>query len=512
MKNFLFRLWSRRGVRVFCWSAITLLVFVTLLGTLISWSGQRRWLRIKAVLVEEGEKTDFKALIPPPIPQERNFGAIEPLMGINLVEERDEKRGIPGQKRQLLEALKFDLPAGLLAKRGPTLGTKLDLGKVCEALKKSKALALPKDTVNPATAIRDALEKAHPVLKVMAEAARLRPDSEIVPSLRDQKLPPILYSMRVPHYGPMQSAAVALRLHGHACLESGDAAGAVSDALASLRLAEAASKEPWLIGYLVSAQIHQQAVDLVWNLLASRKASEGDLHLLQSALWRIDFEQGLLRAFRGEMIGAADTLDALASNSEQRAAIANVGRGVGSKPSFVADLFADCIPAGFFIHNKAGLVEMQWHHLIKPLKKNGLIALLKEPDAMAKELRGHSTLSRPDLLFARLASPSAGMLVFHAAFTESQRRQAAIACALERHYLRSQTYPQTLDELVPAFLPEVPVDVMDGKPMRYRRTEEGRFHLWSVALDGKDDCGKVNFPQDASLSQISKEGYLGDWT
>jgi hypothetical protein len=30
---------------------------------------------------------------------------------------------------------------------------------------------------------------------------------------------------------------------------------------------------------------------------------------------------------------------------------------------------------------------------------------------------------------------------------------------------------------------------MSGQPFHYRRTEDGRFELWSVGPDGKDDGG-----------------------
>ena len=37
------------------------------------------------------------------------------------------------------------------------------------------------------------------------------------------------------------------------------------------------------------------------------------------------------------------------------------------------------------------------------------------------------------------------------------------------------------------FGPEVPVDYMDGKPMKYRLNSDGQFLLYSAGEDGQDD-------------------------
>lgn len=51
--------------------------------------------------------------------------------------------------------------------------------------------------------------------------------------------------------------------------------------------------------------------------------------------------------------------------------------------------------------------------------------------------------------------------------------------------------PETLGELVPQFIDEVPADGFDGKPLRYSRE---RRLVWSVGRDGKDDGGILRIP------------------
>ena len=71
----------------------------------------------------------------------------------------------------------------------------------------------------------------------------------------------------------------------------------------------------------------------------------------------------------------------------------------------------------------------------------------------------------------------------------SQRRDATVvAIALARFHVRNGAWPRSLAELVPTLLPEVPVDVFDGQPIRYRRPRSGPI-IYSVGPDRVDDAG-----------------------
>jgi hypothetical protein len=65
--------------------------------------------------------------------------------------------------------------------------------------------------------------------------------------------------------------------------------------------------------------------------------------------------------------------------------------------------------------------------------------------------------------------------------------EATVAvCALQSFKKAHGLPPGKLDELVPAFLPAIPIDPFDGKPLRYRR-EGKEWVIWSVGSDLKDD-------------------------
>jgi hypothetical protein len=67
--------------------------------------------------------------------------------------------------------------------------------------------------------------------------------------------------------------------------------------------------------------------------------------------------------------------------------------------------------------------------------------------------------------------------------------EAFIACGLERYRLAHGQYPETLEALMPQFAAMLPHDIIGGQPLKYHRTADGRFVLYSVGWDGKDDGG-----------------------
>jgi hypothetical protein len=66
---------------------------------------------------------------------------------------------------------------------------------------------------------------------------------------------------------------------------------------------------------------------------------------------------------------------------------------------------------------------------------------------------------------------------------------ARTALAIERFRLPTDELPARLEELVPRYLPQVPIDPFDGRPIRYRRRQTG-YLLYSVGVDGRDNDGR----------------------
>ena len=99
------------------------------------------------------------------------------------------------------------------------------------------------------------------------------------------------------------------------------------------------------------------------------------------------------------------------------------------------------------------------------------------------------------------SSDSAGALIramARAMRAETERSMIISAVAMKRFELRHGNLPPTLDSLVPEIVSAVPVDYMDGKPMRYRLNPDGQFVLYSVGEDEQDDGGSTAMRPDKS--------------
>jgi hypothetical protein len=85
--------------------------------------------------------------------------------------------------------------------------------------------------------------------------------------------------------------------------------------------------------------------------------------------------------------------------------------------------------------------------------------------------------------------------------------QAILACALENYRLANGQFPATLDELGSQAMPGPPLDVITGESMKYHRTTDGRFILYSVGWNEKDDGGKT-VPDPSTKAPDPEQG---DW-
>ncbi len=81
---------------------------------------------------------------------------------------------------------------------------------------------------------------------------------------------------------------------------------------------------------------------------------------------------------------------------------------------------------------------------------------------------------------------------------------AATAIAVERFRLENGELPDSLDDLVPVYLDQVPVDGFSavGEPINYRIQEDGEFVVYSIGRDLEDDLGE----------ELERWAHDGDYT
>jgi hypothetical protein len=95
---------------------------------------------------------------------------------------------------------------------------------------------------------------------------------------------------------------------------------------------------------------------------------------------------------------------------------------------------------------------------------------------------------------------------------ETARQTTVSAIALKRYQLKHGNYPPDLNSLVPEFVSAVPLDPVDGQPLRYRRNADGTFLLYSVGENGMDDGGDPSLEPGVTSSNYAWQNpHALDW-
>jgi hypothetical protein len=108
--------------------------------------------------------------------------------------------------------------------------------------------------------------------------------------------------------------------------------------------------------------------------------------------------------------------------------------------------------------------------------------------------------------FSKLLMPSLSGAFAKTAFAQTGAQAAVGACALERFRLANRGYPESLEALKPGYIDKLPADIIDGQPLRYKRTGKGSYLLYSIGWNMIDDGGVI-----AMAKSEKEEQKEGDW-
>ncbi|MDR3198665.1 MAG: hypothetical protein LBU34_12430 [Planctomycetaceae bacterium] len=92
--------------------------------------------------------------------------------------------------------------------------------------------------------------------------------------------------------------------------------------------------------------------------------------------------------------------------------------------------------------------------------------------------------------------------------TQAQNDLLRIAIALERYQREHETYPESLDQLIPQWIEEIPLDIFTSRDtLTYRRQENG-YLLYSYGQNEKDDKGNPKEYNDIviNMSRVTDSG------
>jgi hypothetical protein len=154
-------------------------------------------------------------------------------------------------------------------------------------------------------------------------------------------------------------------------------------------------------------------------------------------------------------------------------------------PTFLLITFA---PRGWMYQNMCAGAPLGQRALEALDLPNNQVLPAKLEDIERELLAVHARRS-PYRFLAAIAMPNFAKALQTMARNQTLANEAYIACGLERYRLARGQYLETLEGLVPQFADKIPDDLISGQPLKYRRTAEGGFLLYSVGWNEKNDGG-----------------------
>jgi hypothetical protein len=273
---------------------------------------------------------------------------------------------------------------------------------------------------------------------------------------------------------------------------------ALDDVQLLLRLDDHLRQEPLLIAHLVSVAITHLSLQPIYEGLAQNRWNDAQLAELEQALAAKDFLADYQFATHGERVFAIATLE------NQR--ITRQYQQYDQDKQQLVTVSLNWTPSAFFYRNELASAQLN-EELLQPLVDvtNRLIspAVLRRATASVNEQIKHYS---PYNLTALMTFPGVSQSVRKFAIAQTGVDLARVACALERYRLAHGEYPAALDSLAPQFIASLPHDVINGQPLQYRRTEDGKFVLYSVGWNEKDDGGTVALTKSGTVDYDQ-----GDW-
>ncbi len=308
------------------------------------------------------------------------------------------------------------------------------------------------------------------------------------------------YEIQIPNFVTMRSLAQTLAQRTQCYLLLGQPEQAMNELTLlndSCRILQAAptGKPMTLVASMINVAIASVYVSTIAYGLEMHFWREPQIAALQEQLKNINLTPLVAESFREMPVSSTRSLEtitpaALAERYSNRA-MTNVWQKL-SDPNYV---LLTLLPRGWVYQNMKFDAELGQYWIAGFDPDHNLILPGKVENA-TKEVDKAIQHPRPWNIWARFAIPNFTKAVQTTAHNQTQVNEGQIACALERYHLAHGEYPGTLDALAPQFIEKLPHDIIGGQPLHYRRTDDGKFLLYSVGWNETDDGGTASDKMD----------------
>jgi hypothetical protein len=307
-------------------------------------------------------------------------------------------------------------------------------------------------------------------------------------------------------------------------LHTGKTRDALPALLSEIDLSRMLTSDGIVISELVRDGIASVARSDCWEALQAGDWNDEDLSKIQQVWARQTFLSDMVRAVEGERIFAQITYDQMQDSNEETV---NVLFGMedfletDQRPKW--ETWMSNVPGGerFAVFLKKQIYARIWRFAWLKQDELRYLSYAQQLRDLGRAALQHKSLKKlkPALdnlvaqyqirgFYNRLryrSEMSIGSLsrVYQRAIrAETERSLVLAAAGLRRYKLRNNRPPANLSALVPESLEAVPIDYMDGEPIKYILRQEGSTILYSVGEDGIDNAGDATPPPGKTLTRV----------
>jgi len=377
------------------------------------------------------------------------------------------------------------------------------------------------------------LEHAEPSLQLLRKIFQDPPADmgyEILPRLESVGLPDSVF---LPGAGHALQAAVLFDLH------LGDLEGAKDNLVALAGFTKLYADDPYLVNYVSRTAILGFSTEVAWDALQADGWTDAQLATLQQAFRCDSLLAQMPCTIEAERAVRLSQLDWISSHSYAGwvERFKDYCRAFGRNPPTSGWYLARKYYRDWVFHPLWKFAWADQEELIYLKNQQRELDLVREAcktgswKELCAKMEGSET-NRPPFASWRfylvlpfleeMFQPKSGsiekcqfpLLLSTRDLSASMKnltlcRLLTTAIGLKRYELLHGKLPASLEALVPDFIAEVPRDLIDGQPLRYKVRHDGTYCLYSVADDARDDQGTPNPPADGHQSASPWNGR--DW-
>jgi hypothetical protein len=317
------------------------------------------------------------------------------------------------------------------------------------------------------------------------------------------------YNAPIRHVAQLRPSVQLLMLAAALDIEEANSEAAVVATIDALRVGDSVSNEPLDISQVGRMLGERLIFSGLERFLSRRSLADEQLARLFSAFEASEASVNSARSYAGEICARMHVFHLPAYQIleiEKEVTLSTADYSTVSKPE--AQLYGGLMRIGgandrdllYFLETTADYLEA----IKSPYPQR-----IKACEGLQPRFRRVPVVK--GFVISRMLLPTMSLNTYREARHIATLRAAEIALAVERFRFKNENrLPESLKDLVPEFVKEVPPDPYDGKSLRYRKLAKG-YVVYSIADNGRDDGGaEWRNPKDFAGPPGERRGY--DWT